>query len=452
MVTRRKGLLVGVDGLHLRGMEINDRRDGESTTLLSKGLFRTPTISLAMTARMLFSAMSTGMSTTMREDMTETINSMSKQFVRSAITTGRMPAVGDKTEIAWCDATWNPMSGCTRVSEGCRHCYIDRTPPFRMNGRKFVNGTTGVQLHPDRLDQPLKWKKPRRIFVNSLSDLFHEDVPFEFITAVFGVMAASPMHTFQVLTKRPERMRAWCSFIQKSGGLGLFIRTVRVDGDRTIPNYFNQVMRTAIYRGNTHRAMDDPWMQVFNAAACIGDGQLPNVWLGVSVENQRTADERIPLLLNTPAAIRFISYEPALGPVVMPEEWLMPAFSADDDRYHHPGGRGLDWVILGGESGPGARPCHVAWIRSIVQQCQAAKVPVFVKQLGSSVVDRNDAGFEGDTDESWPMDTKFEQEWSERNYQGTLGRVRLKKKGGDWNEWPADLRVREYPTKGARHE
>lgn len=94
----------------------------------------------------------------------------------------------------------------------------------------------------------------------------------------------------------------------------------------------------------------------------------------------------------------------------------------------------------------------MAWIRSIVQQCQAAKVPVFVKQLGSSVVDRNDAGFEGDTDESWPMDTKFEQEWSERNYQGTLGRVRLKKKGGDWNEWPADLRVREYPTKGARHE
>lgn len=415
MVTRRKGLLAGVDGLHLRGMEINDRRDGESTTLLSKGLFRTPTISLAMTARMLFSAMSTGMSTTMREDMTETINSMSKQFVRSAITTGRMPAVGDKTEIAWCDATWNPTSGCTRVSEGCRHCYIDRTPPFRMNGRKFVNGTTGVQLHPDRLDQPLKWKRPRRIFVNSLSDLFHEDVPSDFIQACFTTMAAARQHTFQILTKRPQRMRRALQQWHKEG---------------------------LVFR--------EGW-----------GSSLPNVWIGVSIEDQATANERIPLLLETPAFVRFVSAEPLLGPVDLtridgaaldPEAKgihlnALTGGCETETPWH------LNWVIAGGESGPGARPCDVAWIRSIKDQCKAAGVPVFIKQMGGYVVDLNDAGFEGDESTAWPMDTDVSDRDNEWDYQGARIRIRLNdRKGGDWNEWPADLRVREYSTKGARHE
>jgi protein gp37 len=116
--------------------------------------------------------------------------------------------VSDNSAIQWTDATWNPTTGCTKVSPGCAHCYIERTPAFRINGRKFVNGATDLRLHADRLEQPLHWRKPRRVFVNSLSDLFHDDVPDAFIDQVFAVMALCPQHTFQVLTKRPERMRS----------------------------------------------------------------------------------------------------------------------------------------------------------------------------------------------------------------------------------------------------
>lgn len=348
------------------------------------------------------------------------------------------------TAIQWTDETWNPVTGCSRVSEGCRHCYIERTPPFRMNGRKLGDP---VQLHPDRLAQPLRWTKPRRVFVNSLSDLFHEDVSNEYIVAVFGVMAVRPDHTFQILTKRPQRMREWFQWLNERGGLGRFIRSIRVDGDRTIPNFFNSVMRTAVYRGQTHRAIGDPWGSVFNAASFhMVDSPLKNIWLGVSVEDQKTADERIPILLQTPTAVRFVSYEPALGPVDLKTYLQLPTAFDEMMEPRQAWNVLLNWVIAGGESGPGARPCDVAHLRSIVEQCKGSGVPVFVKQLGANVVDRNDAGFEGDTDESWPMDTRFEQEYAERNYQGTLGRVRLKDhKGGDPAEWPADLRVREWP-------
>lgn len=287
--------------------------------------------------------------------------------------------MGDRTGIQWTDATWNPVTGCTRVSEGCRNCYIERTPPFRMAGRHFVNGTTGVQLHPDRLEQPLRWKKPRRIFVNSLSDLFHEAVPDEFITAVFGVMAAAPQHTFQVLTKRPERMRAWFSSLHGRGGLGPYIRSVRVDGDRTLPNLFNAVAKTEVVRGKTMRRMDDPWVAVFNAAACIGSGPLYNVWLGVSVEDQKTADERIPLLLQTPAAVRFVSYEPALGPLNL--RLYLPVIERGRGGPIRSSG-GLDWLICGFESGPKARPGHPDWARSVRDQCVGAGVPYLFKQWG----------------------------------------------------------------------
>ncbi len=310
--------------------------------------------------------------------------------------------MSSKTEIAWTDATWNPTSGCTRVSEGCRHCYIDRTPPFRMNGRKFVNGTTGVQLHPDRLDQPLKWKKPRRIFVNSLSDLFHEDVPDQFIYDVFDVMRRCYWHTFQVLTKRPRQMAFLTKIMQQSPG----------------PDHVR-------------------W-------------PLPNVWLGVSVEDQRTADERIPWLLQTPAAVRFLSCEPLLGPIDL--TMALESFQTHDPMLNR-NPAPVHWVIVGGESGPGARPCDVAWIRSIKDQCKAAGVPVFIKQMGGYVVDLNDAGFEGDEPTAWPMDTDVSDRDNEWDYQGARIRIRLNdRKGGDWNEWPEDLRVREYPTKGARHE
>lgn len=245
------------------------------------------------------------------------------------------------TPIEWTDATWSPITGCTRVSEGCRHCYIERTIPFRMAGRKFVNGTTDVQLHHDRLTQPLYWKRPRRIFVNSLSDLFHEAVPEEFIAKVFLTMLAAPQHRFQVLTKRPRRM---LELLKKPSS-------------------------------------------AFPLCMMVGD-TLPNVWLGVSCEDQKAADERIPLLLQTPAAVRFVSLEPLLGPVNL-RGYFRCLTCVDHECSVHPttrwGRAGLNWVIVGGESGPGARPMHPAWVRSIRDQCQAAGVPYFFKQWGGQV-------------------------------------------------------------------
>lgn len=279
------------------------------------------------------------------------------------------------TTIQWTDETWNPVTGCTKISEGCRHCYIERTPAFRMHGRKFVNGTTGIQLHPDRLAQPLHWTKPRRVFVNSMSDLFHPAIDDEFICRVFGTMLAGKQHQFQVLTKRPARMRHLMRHV-------IFAKDVAVYGN-----------------------WDDP----------IVPWPLPNVLLGTSVENQETANERIPILLQTPAAVRWISAEPLLGPVDLsrylgPQRLTLGRPCTVD--------RGLDWVIAGGESGPRARPCDVAWIRSILAQCHDAGVPCFVKQVGSR--------------------PKFYPHCS---------MIALKdSKGGDMSEWPADLRVREWPT------
>ena len=315
------------------------------------------------------------------------------------------------TSIQWTDETWNPVTGCSRVSEGCRHCYIERTPPFRMAGRKLGDP---VQLHPDRLDQPLHWRKPRRVFVNSLSDLFHEDVPDEFVFKVFRIMARSQHHTFQVLTKRPERMRNFCK------------RIAYID-----PGFNGHPFGTCSYWPN------DPDKYP------IETRPLPNVHLGVSVEDQQTADERIPILLQTPAAVRFLSVEPLLGPVQLGcgGEFFDYGFGRNNDNEPR-----IHWVIVGGESGPKARPCDVAWIRSIVQQCKAAQVPCFVKQLGRYVIDRNDAGFDGEMPTNWPMDTDVDDPENDWSYQAAKIRIRLKDtKGGDPTEWPEDLRVREWP-------
>jgi protein gp37 len=244
------------------------------------------------------------------------------------------------SSIEWTDETWNPVIGCTRVSPGCDHCYIERTPPFRMAGNRFlldgepshaVGSTTGVMVRPDRLATPLRWRKPRRVFVNSLSDLFHARVSDEFIAEVWAVMGVTPWHTYQVLTKRPGRMRAMLSR----------------------DSWFDAVERAA------ERLDLD--------AARIPDGPLPNVWGGVSVETQQWADVRIPLLVATPLAVRFLSCEPLLGPVGIND--LL--WTGD-----------IDWVIVGGESGPGARPMHPNWARSLRDQCTAAGVPFFFKQWG----------------------------------------------------------------------
>lgn len=320
--------------------------------------------------------------------------------------------MGEKTGIAWTDSTWNPVRGCTPVSAGCAHCYA-RTFAERWRGipgHPFEQGFD-VRLVPEALDLPLHWRKPRRIFVNSMSDLFHEAVPEDFIVGVFEVMARVPQHTYQVLTKRPDRMRRFMESWQRGELTGV------LSGDRESTGYKTP---------------------------------LPNVWLGVSVEDQAAADERIPHLLATPAALRFLSCEPLLGPVSLQptiDAWARQVASAVVNSRRLPSlPPRLGWVIIGGESGPGARPCDLAWIRSLLAQCRAAAVPAFVKQLGAFIQDRNDAGFDGDTVISWPMGTDVEHHQEDAGYQGAPVRVRLlDRKGGVVTEWPPDLRVQQFP-------
>ena len=282
------------------------------------------------------------------------------------------PVMGDKTKIEWTEATWNPVTGCTKVSPGCDHCYIDRTPPFRMEGRKFVKvhrylddapefgdptavgATTGVRFHPERLDQPLRWKRPRRVFVNSLSDLFHDDVPDDYIARVYAVMAAARQHTFQVLTKRPARMRALLS----SEAFKVQVAAAYLYGD-DVPD-------------DTTGPLAWP---------------LPNVWLGVTTEDQKWADVRIPILLDTPAAVRFLSVEPMLGPVLLcrcdgAKYGVRPYPFIVSEACSLHGATRVDWVICGGESGPGARPMHSQWARDLRDQCNAVGVPFHFKQWG----------------------------------------------------------------------
>jgi protein gp37 len=293
--------------------------------------------------------------------------------------------MGENTKIEWTDATWNPVTGCSKVSQGCKHCYAERDWP-RFHGKQtFVerwdDGVaktarprrfTDVMVHPERLDQPIRWTKPRRIFVNSMSDLFHEAVPDKFLDRVFAVMALCPHHTFQVLTKRPERMRAYlsqphveCRWIAAAGADAAILR---------LPVKHHQ---------------------------CVSDAGFPtkNIWLGVSVEDQQAADERIPLLLQTPAAVRWISAEPLLGAVNLTRLWsgtdgsgllklwtnALRGTTIIDDPVFGAGGVApakLDWVVIGGESGPKARPMHPDWARSLRDQCQAAGVKFLFKQHG----------------------------------------------------------------------
>ncbi|MCX7363572.1 MAG: phage Gp37/Gp68 family protein [Alphaproteobacteria bacterium] len=284
------------------------------------------------------------------------------------------------SSIEWTDATWNPTVGCSLVSPGCTNCYAMRmahrvatTVPHYKGLTKRSNAgpvwTGKVALSPEKiLTQPLRWRTPRRIFVNSMSDLFHDAVPDAWIDQVFAVMAMATRHTFQLLTKRPERMRAY--FAARTAG--------------------------------------DPWAEAADAIAEIAgmedhpvvleprDGPLPNVHLGVSAERQWEADERIPQLLQTPAAKRFVSLEPLLGPIMLHylraeggpvvdalagEHWYQGAGSINSKTVA--GKPRLDWVIAGGESGAGARPPHPRWFRDLRDACARAGVPFFFKQWGA---------------------------------------------------------------------
>lgn len=295
------------------------------------------------------------------------------------------------TKIEWSDETWNPVTGCTKVSQGCKHCYAERDWPRLAHLPAYKDRAfTEVSTHDDRLDQPLRWSRPRLIFVNSMSDLFHDDVPFSFIAAVFGVMAAAPHHTFQVLTKRPTRMLEFFRWIDEHPARNKFdsdLLYAKYPGADWRPFFLAQRTAEVMPGADRHRiALQDQW-------------PLPNVWLGVSVEDQAAADERIPLLIQTPAAVRWISAEPLLGRVdlrniAVPTEsdmlrkpWDFEAskFNAlqahDDDRFHQPPAK-LDWVVVGGESGPKARPMPSNWVRDLRDQCSEAGVPFLFKQWG----------------------------------------------------------------------
>ncbi|NLG06044.1 MAG: phage Gp37/Gp68 family protein [Clostridia bacterium] len=275
--------------------------------------------------------------------------------------------MGTNTKIEWTGATWNPLVGCSVVAAGCRNCYAMRmasrveamgTAPHYAGTTTRVNGkavwTGKVNGAPEKIVlQPLRWKRPRRIFVNSMSDLFHESVPDEAIDRIFAVMALCPQHTFQVLTKRPDRMRAYLS----------------------TPTRHDIIAARWNYHPSRPKGGD---------SRTAGLWPFPNVWLGTSVSTQADADANIPHLLATPAAVRFLSCEPLLGPVDLRGIWThCPThdFASGFCVGPCPDRRRIDWVICGGESGPKRRPIDLQWARSLRAQCAAAGVPFFFKQV-----------------------------------------------------------------------
>ena len=275
--------------------------------------------------------------------------------------------MADRSKIGWTDATWNPVTGCSVISPGCTNCYAMRLAGGRLKNHPSRAGLTQpsktgpvwngkVRFNDAWLEQPMDWSKPRRIFVVAHGDLFHPNVPDEWIDRTHSIMAHCPQHIFQVLTKRPDRMRDY-------------------------------------YRAASQRI--------------VGDTEIPfkNVWRGVSAEDEPRAEERLPILIDTLAAVRFVSLEPLLEYVDL-SPWLP----------------GLDWVIIGGESGPHARPFELNWARRIISQCQAAGVAVFMKQIGANV------WASGGTD-----------------FLMTAYPPRQASHGDDPDEWPDDLRIQQYP-------
>ncbi len=232
-----------------------------------------------------------------------------------------------KSDIEWTDMTWNPVTGCTKISQGCKNCYAERmSKRLRAMGVERYRDGFNVRLHADILDQPSKWSGSRRVFVNSMSDLFHKGVPLEFITRVFESISQNPNHNFQILTKRAGRLA-----------------------------------------------------QVANSLSWP-----PNLWMGTSVEHERTTT-RIDQLRDVPAAVRFLSLEPLIGPL--------------DDLVLD----GIHWVIVGGESGPKARPMEHEWVESILQQCRSANIPFFFKQWGGVRKKKTGRALNGRTYDEFPV-------------------------------------------------
>lgn len=347
------------------------------------------------------------------------------------------------TKIQWTQQTWNPIVGCSVYSSGCTNCYAmkmasrleaiahadnaRRTDPShggktfdgplshyigttqRVNGHAVWTGKVNL-APPHTLADPLKRKRPTTYFVNSMSDLFHGGVPDNWITQVFTVMAATPWHTYQVLTKRSRRMRDWLSPDERGGQINASVLA--------------NALRSDLFRG--------PLVEAIKGRTGSITWPLPNVWVGVSCERQQEADERIPHLLTTPAAVRFVSAEPLIGSVnftrisVGPDtvDALRPRMKLRSDSGSLAGDFGreprdcLSWIIVGGESGPGARPMALGWAKDIVRQCKSAGVPVFVKQMGANPTNR---------------------------VGHPCPHIKARK-GDDMLEWPEELRVREFPS------
>ena len=299
------------------------------------------------------------------------------------------------TKIEWTDETVNPVRGCRRKSAGCENCYAERLAATRLRHLDSYSGlatmtesgprwTGEVQMDIAVMKKVLKWRKPKRIFVCDMSDLFYEGVTDEFIERVFAVMAVAQQHQFQILTKRPDRMREWFATAPP-----LYERR------ENSVSWWAEAMDLCIWdsRGSDQSRYHQPYSKEQLKHRRVFPGwPLPNVWLGTSVENQMSANTRIPDLLDTPAAVRYISYEPALGPVKFPPWWLGMHLVDSNGIVHMPkdpgiesiGGdwkHGLDWVIAGAESGPGKRPCEVDWMRSAKDQCEEAGVAFFLKQM-----------------------------------------------------------------------
>lgn len=339
------------------------------------------------------------------------------------------------TGIAWTGRTWNPTRGCSRTSPGCLNCYAERVAARFCGPGQPYEGLVSIHKKGDRtearwngqtrfvehaLAEPLRWRKPARVFVDSMSDLFHDGFSNEQIAAVFGVMAACPQHTFQVLTKRAERMGHWFRWVAKRA-------QKNAPADRENPWW---PVRDVLADGARGLSTNS---RAAGGYLMGGGGQawpLPNVHIGVSVENQETADERVPWLMEVPAAVRFVSLEPLLEWVDLenvhpfhlkrdPEKENDPIIRLDALRGHLKGpdemqdGK-IDWVIIGGESGGKARLFNPTWAKDMVSVCRAAGVPVFVKQMGSN-----------------PL---------------SVTGVKLRDKAGaDPAEWPEELRVQEFP-------
>lgn len=304
--------------------------------------------------------------------------------------------MADGTHIQWTDATWAPITGCSVVSPGCTNCYAMKLAGTRLahhpsragltrNSKAGPVWTGEVRFNEEWLTQPLKWKRPRKIFVCAHGDLFHESVPDEWIDRVFAVMALAPQHTFQVLTKRARRMHIYLNDPRTKARIGeiVFVNLMRWNG-------LKPPLRAEDWRHDARR----PW-------------PLPNAWLGVSAEDQARAEERVPWLLDTPAAVRWLSAEPLLGPIDFDKfcpsggplrgdpfpltgRMIYAAARGFDDSINACAGYTgkLNWIVVGGESGPGARPMHPDWARSIRDQCEAAGVAFFFKQWGEWAVDR----------------------------------------------------------------